>query len=94
MICLRCGQCCTTHWVVIVDDPDKGPVDDNLICREDGKPCKHLLGDKMGEYSCAVHDKPWYKKTPCFSHGQIEQTDSPCRLGEYLLNKEKEATNG
>jgi len=39
----------------------------------------------MGEYSCALHDKPWYKKTPCYAHSQLEHKESNCRLGEYLL---------
>jgi hypothetical protein len=63
-----------------------------------GKPCKHLLGDKPGEHACALHDKPWYSETPCYQHGQIETTDSPCRMGEYQLklnctSKENNTTN-
>ena len=79
-------------FVVIVDDPDKGPVEGNLkaIGLHGSERCQHLRGDKPGEFSCAVHGKKWYKKTPCFSHGQIEQSkDAVCRMGEYLLKKEK-----
>ena len=77
--------------VVIVDDPAKGIREDNLIFHEgDGTPCKHLRGTKPGEYSCALHDKKWYKKTPCFSHGQIEAGNTPCRMGEYILKRAKE----
>ena len=89
MICLRCGYCCKTCAVIIVDDPDKGVVEDNIIAHlGDGvTPCKHLLGDEPGKYSCAVHHYPWYKETPCFSHGQIETSDdTPCRMGNYILN--------
>lgn len=73
--------------VIIVDDPEKGIVDDNLICHEGhNEPCKHLIGDEPGEYSCVIHDKSWYKDTPCFSHGQIEQSpDDVCRLGAYII---------
>ena len=90
MICLRCGYCCKMLAVVIVDDPGKGLIKDNLIFYnggvEENKRCKHLKGEKPGEYSCAVHDKPWYKKTPCYSHGQIETSvDCKCRIGEHLL---------
>jgi len=92
MICLRCGYCCKFLSVVIVDNPEKGPSEDNLIIHEgNGKPCKHLRGDKVGEYACAIHDKPWYKQTPCFAHGQIERSsDTPCRMGVYLLKKMRE----
>jgi len=77
--------------VVIVDDPDKGIKEGNLICLQgDGTSCKHLLGNKPGEYSCALHNKKWYKKTPCFSHGQIEQRNSPCRMGEYILKSHRQ----
>lgn len=100
MICCRCGYCCRYYAVVIVDDPEKPFNPDNEHDVEtntcfhigDGKPCKHLRGDKPGEYSCAVHDKPWYKQTPCWRHGQIEKSsDCNCRLGEYFL---KEIQNG
>jgi len=86
MKCLRCGYCCKNYSVVIVDDPEIGITEDNLILHNgDGRPCKHLLGDKTGEYSCAVHDCPWYKETPCYMHGQIELKNTNCRLGEYIL---------
>lgn len=90
MICLRCGYCCLTSCVIIVDDPEKGIQEDNNLILQNGleKRCKHLRGDSSGEYSCAIHDKTWYKETPCFSHGQIESsTDTPCRMGVYILNK-------
>lgn len=91
MICLRCGHCCKNYLVGIVDDPDKGIAEDNIIGHiGDGTPCKHLLGDKPGEYSCAIHDKPYYCETPCFSHSQVEKENSNCRMGEYILNKLKE----
>ena len=89
MICLRCGYCCMKLCVVIVNDPDKGIRQDNLRCYEGNDKCQHLQGNKPGEYSCAVHDRLWYKKTPCFSHVQIERNkDDKCRMGVYLLKKE------
>ena len=91
MICLRCGYCCKQHTVVIVDDPKKGIREDNLVTREGGIPCQHLTGNESGEYSCAIHHYPWYKETPCFSHGQIERSpDDVCRMGEYILKLQKE----
>jgi len=91
MICLRCGYCCHNYLVIIVDDPDKGLSKDNIIAHHGDGPCKHLGGNKPGEYFCKVHDKPWYKETPCFSHGQIESSpDCVCRLGEYIIKNLKE----
>ena len=91
MICLRCGHCCKNYCVIIVDDPNEGIYENNLIVHEGhNKNCPHLLGDEPGKYSCAVHDEPWYEKTPCFAHGQIERSpDTPCRMGEYILGRKK-----
>jgi hypothetical protein len=94
--CLRCGNCCTHYLVVIVDEPEKGLSEDNVICHDpdltnhtNGVPCKHLRGDKPGEYSCFVHNHPWYNETPCFDFGQVESSpDRVCRMGEYILGKD------
>jgi len=74
--------------VVIVDDPEKGIAEDNLIVHPgNDKPCKHLEGNKPGEYSCKIHDKVWYDKTPCFSHDQFSRyPNDPCRIGKYILD--------
>jgi len=89
MICLRCGYCCKRSCVIIVDDPEKGIQDDNLIVHDgQGNSCKHLQGNVMGEYSCAIHDKEWYEETPCNRYGQIESSpDTECRMGRYQLDK-------
>lgn len=77
--------------VMIVDDPDIGLVRENIVVKRTGERCRHLRGDKPGEFSCAVHDRKWYKKSPCFSHGQIERSpDDVCRTGEWMLKKIKE----
>ena len=86
MICLRCGYCCHNYAVRIVDDPKKGIEEGNTVFKfSDGKPCKHLAGDKPGEYSCAVHDEWWYKTTPCFEFNQAEEKNSECRIGRFIL---------
>jgi len=91
MKCLRCGYCCKNYMVVIVDDPAKGTVEDNLILHEGKSQCKHLIGDEPGKYSCALHEYEWYKDTPCFAHGQVEDSlDTPCRLGAYIMRLENE----
>jgi len=90
MICLRCGHCCHHYCVVIVDDPDKGITNDNLLYHEGkGEPCKHLRGDTPGKYYCSIHDRNWYNETPCAHHGQIERGNTNCRMGEYILEKGK-----
>ena len=89
MICLRCGRCCKELCVAIVDDPAKGPAEDNLLMHEGGGvPCKHLKGDQPGEYSCALHDEEWYEETPCFQHTQVGRDDAPCRMGVHTMKKE------
>ena len=94
MKCLHCGHCCKTSFVVIVIDPDKGITSDNLKALDLNKePCPHLQGNKPGKYSCAIHNKEWYLETPCFKHTQIEAKDSPCRLGKYVLDKQRNRRN-
>lgn len=88
MICLRCGYCCKNYMVMIVNDPDKGILDNNIIAHMgNGTPCKHLEGDKPGNYSCKIHDRKWYKETPCYGHGQIESGNTECRLGRFIIDK-------
>jgi hypothetical protein len=76
---------------MIVDDSDLGIISGNVVHHEgNGTPCKHLVGEESGKYSCIIHDKEWYKDTPCFSHGQMESSpDNVCRLGDYILNKKE-----
>ena len=89
MRCLRCGYCCNSLDVVIVDDPEKGISADNLIIKKSGERCKQLRGNKPGKFSCAIHNYPWYKETPCFSHCQIERNvNDKCRIGVYILKNE------
>jgi len=93
MKCLRCGHCCIHYSVVIVKDPEKGVREDNMFFHSGQEgPCPHLRGPGPGEYSCAIHDYEWYVETPCFSHGQFEREDSPCRLGKHILDKATKPT--
>jgi len=96
MICLRCGYCCHSMLVGIVDDPAKGIIDGNIITHSgNGTPCKHLKGDTPGKYSCGIHEMEWYYETPCSEHTQFERTIQECRVGRYYIdlhNKKKEGT--
>jgi len=93
MKCLRCGHCCI-HYDVIIVKPEHVDLPNlnsqvPLMHKESGKECPHLSWD--GDTAiCGVHDKTWYKKTPCFNHVQIERSiDNPCRLGEYIRKQGK-----
>lgn len=93
MVCVRCGCCCIQSFVVIVDDPALGITEENLKQKEDG-PCQHLVGDEPGAYACGIQDEPWYKQTPCYTHGQTERDlTTKCRLGVYMLHKMEESRN-
>ena len=73
--------------VVIVDDPELGLSEENLIARTGKSRCKHLRGDKPGQYQCVIHSKKWYRKTPCFAHRQIERNvNDECRMGKFILS--------
>lgn len=85
MRCLRCGWCCYQLEVIIVDDPDGKFVEENLKVKHTGDRCQHLRGEEKGKYSCAIHDRRWYKKTPCATHDQIGMPGAPCRMGAYLM---------
>jgi len=87
MICLRSGYCCINYDVMIVDDPKLGIVENNIIHKPHGEKCKHLGGEKFGEYFCKVHNEPWYCKTPCYDYSQIENGNMNCRIGEYILKE-------
>lgn len=90
MICLRCGYCCKNYLVPVIDNPELGLIASNIIVNEGyGDPCKHLKGDKPGEYICDIHDCDFYEKTPCYGHTQIERGNTNCRTGEYMLKKLK-----
>lgn len=89
MKCLRCGHCCLTMLIIVVKDPEKvtttRPVEDNLLALDGTKKCPHLQGAGPGQYSCAIHEYPWFEETPCGQFTQVERTNSPCRLGTYKL---------
>lgn len=93
MKCLHCGYCCIYLSVMIIDDPAKGLAEGNIIHHPGNNgPCKHLMGDTVGEYTCAVHHFDWYQQTPCNDFDQLggKPTDE-CRLGRYHIDKYKES---
>lgn len=96
MKCLRCGYCCTHLMAIIVVDPEVGIEPENLKvigleAPEKMERCPHLRGDTPGEYSCAVHDREWYKYSDCAAYDQIGEKDSNCRVGERVLRKSSQS---
>lgn len=86
MKCLRSGYCCIHYDVIIVDDPTKGISDGNVKHKPTGVRCQHLKGDGPGQYSCALHNEPWYNQTPCYDYDQISQNpDAVCRTGARII---------
>lgn len=89
-ICQRCGYCCLKSFVVIVKDPDLGPVDGNLKHVDGEKErCPHLVGDIPGEYACKIHDREWFQDTPCgqYNSDSFSSCDEPCRMGVYKMKR-------
>ena len=99
MLCMRCGYCCVKYSVVIInpkyinedlnfDDPS---IESKLMYKPSDEWCPHLTKKNKSSFHCSVHNKTWYKNTPCFSHTQIEPSeDSKCRMGDYVNNKNRE----
>lgn len=91
MICLHCGYCCLKLFVPVIIDIDKEMCgeDNVLVLTGDRTRCPHLKGDKPGEYFCAIHEHDKFKLTPCYAYTQIENGNTPCRIGTYTMEREK-----
>lgn len=88
MKCLHCGHCCLTYAVIVIKNPTISPREtpENTLLLDGTKKCPHLIGSKPGKYHCKIHHYKWFKNTPCGTHAQYETSNTPCRLGEYILN--------
>jgi Fe-S-cluster containining protein len=81
MKCLRCGYCCIHYNVIIVKPGYKRITRASLIYKPGGQHCPHLVFNKAIA-TCVIHDKPFYKRTPCFEFTQIEASpEDDCRIG-------------
>ena len=88
MKCLRCGYCCIHYEVAVIKDSSLPLSEDNIMHKHSGMRCPHLLGEKPGDYACAVHDHPDYASTPCADFTQIEHSpEDNCRMGDYVLHQ-------
>lgn len=86
MKCLRCGYCCFNYDVIIMIDLKKKIEQGNVELKRRKERCRHITGNVVGQYSCLIHDSKYYGQTPCFDHGQIEESDSDCRMGKWILS--------
>lgn len=90
MKCLRCGYCCTQLSVIVVKNPEYGIKEGNLIPvgMKGPERCPHLMGVKPGEYSCSIHDREWFKDTPCATHQShyFHNEHEECPMGRHILN--------
>lgn len=93
MKCIRCGYCCFAFDVIIVKpeniddfDPDGDESEMSKLMHKKGDTiCPHLKLDDGDIATCKVHDKPWYKTTPCYYHTVIGNLEDACRVGVYHL---------
>lgn len=83
MICQRSGRCCFSMDVVI-------RIGDRAKLKPGGVLCPHLTFDGVMA-SCAVHQEPWFKETPCHVYGNPDidpdyyhTRNRPCRMGEAI----------
>jgi len=97
MICYRCGYCCVNSLVAVVnpkyvicdiidfDIADTFP-EDFLITVDKDNRCPYLeWNEEEDKASCKIHDKKWFKDTPCYRHNSKEEK-SFCRLGQYIMD--------
>ena len=75
MICQRCGNCCLTMFVVIRDR-------DTLILNPADVLCPSVTWE-VTKATCAVHEEPWYNKSPCYVYGNhLVDPDFACKAGK------------
>ena len=98
MICQRCGYCCIAYDVIVVKPEmvDSVTSIDSLLPKDlmhkpSGHRCPHLSFED-GNANCQIHDKDWYRETPCYEYTQVESsTEDPCRMGAFISKEDKYA---
>ena len=63
--------------------------------------CPNLSFDNDRQASCAVHNEPWYKETPCFVYGNSDvdpdyfyKRGKPCLVGKAVREKKHNVFDG
>ena|SRR4030042_6925159 len=77
-VCLRCGHCCKNNEFFIIDKPNIGLKDENMILKKKGDRCKHLLGSKPGSYSCMLYNEAYFNNMPCIDSEKGFNSDFDC----------------
>jgi hypothetical protein len=97
MKCQRTGWCCVGLDVVIATEIAAGKLE--LFHKPSGAQCPNLTfreveGLGFPEASCGVHDRDWYKETPCYTYQNSEidpdyggKSGKPCKLGPHYSNR-------
>jgi hypothetical protein len=90
--CQRCGYCCITSLIVVIspeyshlDNIDFENQNKNILMCVDNIDsfCPHLSwDDSIDKASCSVHDKEWFKNTPCYQYCQ-----DGCNIGTYAISR-------
>jgi hypothetical protein len=88
---MNCGYCCIYYDVIILKPGINlsklraVKTEDVIQHKRGGECCPHLEWLADGKANCKIHHFKIYKKTPCFSHSQIERNfECNCRMGEYI----------
>lgn len=92
MICQRSGQCCIT-MAVIIPGPSKGGL--RALMKPGMSRCPYLSFNVNNKASCAVHDLPFFKGSPCWVYGNPDvdpdfevKRGRPCLVGKHLRANE------
>jgi len=81
MKCLRCSYCCIEYDVIV-------PLSSTTAAyKPSGKRCWNL-SYKNGKAVCKIHNKKFYKGSPCSQHTQIGEPGADCRMGAYILKED------
>jgi hypothetical protein len=73
----------------VVQEEEGGKL--GLYAKPGGMRCPNLVFDKEDKASCKIHDRPWYKQTPCYVYQNSAldpdftlKRGKPCMLGPML----------
>lgn len=93
MLCIKCAHCC--YWFnnaivkpqyIDIIQTEADITEEKITIKYEKTFCPYLIKEK-GQFSCTVHNYPWFKFTPCFKFIQIEEDDQTnCRIGDWYFN--------
>jgi len=71
--------------MIIDDDVELEGMPFGVSHKPSGVHCKHLRFDENKVASCAIHNDPRYKETPCYDFTQIGKQNDSCRIGVGIV---------